>query len=160
MTKKAKKVAIQAKTSKSKASGLAVVDEVKAEGSKVSKKKTGRKRRVFTIEQEVMITQMALDNCHVDTIALALSIPKQTLVRRFGTFISQKRAEGRTMLRRAQREKALIGKDTGMLCFLGKNELNQTDKQTTELNLSKETATLLGLIDGSSKGKLPTSQEK
>lgn len=51
MTKKAKKVAKQAKTSKSNAPGLAVMDEVKGKGSKVSKKKTGRPKRVFTDEE-------------------------------------------------------------------------------------------------------------
>lgn len=120
-----------------------------------------RPKRVFTDEEKEEIEQMALDNCHLDTIALALNIPKQTLVNRFGTYIVQKRAEGRTILRRAQREKAVNSKDTGMLCFLGKNELGQTDKQDVNMahSLSKETATLLGLIDGSSKGKLPTRQE-
>lgn len=128
--------------------------------AKRSTKNAGRPKRIFTDEEKANIEQMALDNCHVDTIALALSIPKQTLVDNFRSFISQKRAEGRTKLRRAQREKALIGKDTGMLCFLGKNELEQTDKQTQTLTISKETATLLGLIDGSSKGKLPTKNEE
>ncbi len=113
----------QAKLSKTKASGLSVVDKVKSVA-----KKSGRKKREFSKEQIEAITQMAEDNCHVDTIALALSIPKQTLVRRFGMFISQKRAEGRTMLRRAQREKAIDSHDTGMLCFLGKNDLKQSDK--------------------------------
>lgn len=98
------------------------------------KKKAGRKRRVFTYKQVSKITQMALDNCHMDTIALALNIPKQTLVDNYRTFISQKRAEGRTILRRAQREKALIDKDTGMLCFLGKNELGQADKREYEVS--------------------------
>jgi len=91
--------------------------------------KVGRPKRIWTDEQKVKIEQMALDNCHMDTIALALDVPLQTLTDHFRGYIRQKRAEGRTTLRRAQREKALIGKDTGMLCFLGKNELGQTDKQ-------------------------------
>lgn len=92
-------------------------------------KKPGKPKRIFTDKEKASINQMALDNCHLDTIALALNIPKQTLVDNFRTFIVQKRAEGRTLLRRAQREKALVGRDTGMLCFLGKNELEQTDKR-------------------------------
>ena len=88
-----------------------------------------RPKRIWADEQKEKIEQMALDNCHLDTIALALDVPKQSLVDSFRTFICQKRAEGRTILRRAQREKAVNGRDTGMLCFLGKNELGQTDKQ-------------------------------
>lgn len=93
------------------------------------KPKVGRPKRVFTEDEKAQIEQMALDNCHLDTIAIALDIPKQTLVDNFRVFIVQKRAFGRTELRRAQRQKALISKDTGMLCFLGKNELGQADKQ-------------------------------
>ena len=97
-------------------------------------KKTGRPLRKFSDEVRAKIEQMALDNCHMDTIDLALGIPLQTLTDNFRGFIQQRRAEGRTELRRAQREKALISKDTGMLCFLGKNELDQTDKRAIELS--------------------------
>ncbi len=113
----------------------------------MAKKKT-RPLRKFSEEQLQSIEQMALDNCHVDTIAMALDIPKQTLVRRFGTYITQKRAEGRTLLRRAQREKALIGKDTGMLCFLGKNELGQTDKKGVVLDASEDLKSFIGWLVG------------
>ena len=130
-----------------------------AKKPKEKKKAVGRPKVKFTKTQKAKIKQMALDNCHMDTIAQALNIPKQTLVDNFRTFIVQKRAEGRTMLRRAQREKALIGKDTGMLCFLGKNELGQSDKQEIKHGVTMETATLLDLIDGSSKGKLPDKSE-
>lgn len=94
----------------------------------------GRPKRKFTTEQVAAIEQMALDNCHLDTIAMALSIPKQTLVRRFGTFIVQKRAEGRTQLRRTQRK--LADSNTAMAIFLGKNELDQKDAR--DYNLSGE----------------------
>lgn len=49
--------------------------------------------------------------------------------------------------------------DTAAAFIWLKNRAGWTDKQTTEFNLSKETATLLGLIDGSSKGKLPEKKE-
>lgn len=49
--------------------------------------------------------------------------------------------------------------DTAAAFIWLKNRAGWRDKQETELSLSKETASLLGLIDGSSKGKLPTSQE-
>lgn len=43
--------------------------------------------------------------------------------------------------------------------FLGKRFGLFPNKVKLDVGLSKETATLLGLIDGSSKGKLPTKQE-
>lgn len=119
-----------------------------------------RPLRKFTNEQINQMQEYALTGCQNNTIATLMDIPIVTLVRRFGKLLTIKRAERKYKLRKAQNEKALISKDTGMLCFLGKNELGQTDKQITELNLSKETATLLGLIDGNSKGKLPTKGEE
>ncbi len=117
----------QAELSKTKASGLSVVDKVKLVDAKPPKK-VGRPKRGFSDEEKAKIEQMAEDNCHMDTIALALGIPLQTLTDNFRGFISQKRAEGRTILRRAQRVKAIDSHDTGMLCFLGKNDLKQSDK--------------------------------
>lgn len=118
----------------------------------------GRPKIEFTITQEEQILQMALDNCHMDTIALALDMPLETLRRRFGGFISQKRAEGRTKLRRMQREQA--PNSPAMAIFLGKNELGQSDKQEIKHGVTEQAATLLGLIDGSSKGKLPMKGEE
>lgn len=88
--------------------------------------KVGRPKRIWTDEQRAKIDQMALDNCHMDTIALALDVPKESLVRDFGTIIRQKRAEGRTALRRAQRKQI---NTPAMAIFLGKNELGQSDRQ-------------------------------
>ena len=107
----------------------------------MAKKKTGRPLRKFTDEQKRSIERMALDNCHLDTIAMALSVPKQTLVRRFGTFIAQKRAKGRTDLRRTQRK--LAAKNPAMAIFLGKNELSQTDKREETHNVTGDLAKFL-----------------
>ncbi len=49
--------------------------------------------------------------------------------------------------------------DTAAAFIWLKNRAGWRDKQETELKLSKETASLLGLIDGETKGKLPTTQE-
>ena len=85
-----------------------------------------RPKRIFTKEEKASIEQMALDNCHMDTIGLALGIAKNTLIRHYGAYISQKRAEGRTILRDNQ---VKMSKDNvAMAIFLGKNELGQTDK--------------------------------
>lgn len=106
----------------------------------------GRPKRVFTDELKQQIEQMALDNCHIDTIGLALNIAKNTLIRHYGTFIKQKRAQGRTELRRLQRKLALT--NYGMAIFLGKNELGQEDKKTIKqeggftLDLSPELVAL------------------
>lgn len=116
-----------------------------------------RPKRIWTDEQRAQIDQMALDNCHMDTIALALDVPLQTLTDTFRGYICQKRAEGRTALRRIQRDQA--EKSPAMAIFLGKNELGQADKQEIRHDLSKETASLLGLIDGGTKGKLPDKDE-
>ena len=86
-----------------------------------------RPKRQFTDEIIQKISEYALDNCHIDTIALALDIPKTTLIRRFGTVIKQKRAKGRVELRANQAK--LSKTQPAMAIFLGKNELGQVDKQ-------------------------------
>jgi len=90
-----------------------------------------RPKRVFTDEEVARIYEAALNNCHLDTIALALEIPKTTLVRRFGTIIKQKRAEGRMKLRANQVK--LSRHNAQMAKFLGINELEQVDKQEIKL---------------------------
>jgi hypothetical protein len=99
--------------------------------AKKSKKKAGRPKRKFTDEQVRQIEQMAADNCHFETIAMALEIPVNTLKRHFGRFITQKRAKGRTDLRRTQRK--LASTNPAMAIFLGKNELGQEDKSKHEV---------------------------
>lgn len=89
-----------------------------------------RPKREFTDEETQKIEEYALNNCHFETIALALEIPVNTLKRRFGRFIKQKRAEGRIRLRGYQTD--LAKNNPAMAIFLGKNELGQTDKQLIE----------------------------
>ena len=90
-----------------------------------------RPQRQFTDEEVARITDMALNNCHFETIAMTLGIAVNTLKRRYGRYIKQKRAEGRTILR--QRQVNLSKTQAAMAIFLGKNELNQTDKQEQTL---------------------------
>ena len=87
-----------------------------------------RPKRQFTDEEKQKIDTMASNNCHMDTIALALEIPLTTLVRRFGRIIKRKRAQGRIELRAKQVK--LADNHPAMAIFLGKNELGQVDKQT------------------------------
>jgi len=49
--------------------------------------------------------------------------------------------------------------DTAAAFIWLKNRAGWKDKQETEHTLSKETVTLMGLIDGKSKGKLPSKRE-
>ena len=55
-------------------------------------------------------------------------------------------------------EKGLRDKNVAGSIFALKN-FNWHDKQTQVLEIDKNTATLLGLFDGSTKGRLPTEQE-
>ncbi len=95
-----------------------------------------RPKRKFSDEEVQQIDTMALNNCHMDTIALALEIPLTTLVRRFGRVIKQKRAQGRIELRAKQVK--LANNHPAMAIFLGKNELNQVDKQVIETEVTEQ----------------------
>ena len=118
-----------------------------------------RPKIIYSDDTVELITQYALNNCHMETIALALDIPVISLRRRYGRFIVKMRAEGRAKLRQAQYEKAIKDKDSSLLIFLGKNTLGQADKIETKHGITAATATLMGLIDGSSKGVLPAAEE-
>ena len=86
-----------------------------------------RPKREFTDEETKKIEQYARLNCNTETIANALDIPVNTLKRRFGRVLRQKRAEGKVDLRKGQCNLAKISSD--MSKFLGKNVLGQKDKQ-------------------------------
>lgn len=95
-----------------------------------------RPKRQFSDEIIQEIETMALNNCHFDTIAIALEIPLTSLKRRFGRFIRQKRAEGRVKLRANQVK--LSVNHPAMAIFLGKNELNQVDKQIIQTEAAEQ----------------------
>lgn len=87
----------------------------------------GRPKRVFSEQEKAQIERMGLDNCNTETIANALNIPVNTLKRHFGRILKNKRAEHRANLRSWQTE--LAKNNSQMAIFLGKNVLDQTDKQ-------------------------------
>lgn len=89
--------------------------------------KAGRPKRVFTDEEITLIEQYAYNNCLTNTIAVALNIPLMTLKRHFGKKLTTWRAQGKIQLRQNQRNLSKIS--ATMAQFLGKNELDQTDKQ-------------------------------
>ena len=80
------------------------------------------------IDEEEVI-KYALVGCYDKTIARLTGIPESTLKRRCGALISEKRAERKYNIRKAQ-NKALEQGNPALLIFLGKNELGQVDKQT------------------------------
>lgn len=96
------------------------------------KKKVGRPKTKFTQEQVAKIEECAFHGCQTKTIETLTGIPENTLRRNFGELLAKKRAERKLELRKAQDKRANAG-DTGMLCFLGKNELGQTDKKDPKL---------------------------
>ena len=117
-----------------------------------------RPRSTFlTDEQLKRMDRMAKDQCKHRTIAEALGVGREALRKNYLPRLLQKGAEGRTELQADQR--AMQSKQPSVAIFRGKNYLGQTDKQEIEHSLDKPTATLLGLIDGNSKGKLPDSKE-
>jgi hypothetical protein len=132
--------------------------KAKKKVAKKAKRKVGKPKRVFTDAQIKKMKKLALNGCQNNTIASIMGIPVQTIVDNFREVLTKKRAERKNDLRTHQNTAAKKG-NPALLIFLGKNELDQADKQDIDLGLNKDTITLLGLIDGSSKGKLPTKQE-
>ena len=94
-----------------------------------------RPKREFTDEQIQEMEEYALNGGQNGTIATAMAIPLTTLIRRFGKLLTKKRAERKLKLRTTQT--ALATSNPAMAIFLGKNELNQTDKQIIEQVESK-----------------------
>jgi len=80
---------------------------------------------------EDAIAQMALDGAKNTDIADRLGVDEGTIRKGYSEILRKKRAERRMNLRRKQYEKAIRG-DTVMLIWLGKNELDQSDKQETK----------------------------
>jgi len=109
--------------------------------AKTKDKKTGRPKRVFTEEDIALIQEFAGNNCHLNTIALALNIPMNSLKRHFGKEIAHWKAKGKIKLRDYQMK--LAEKNPSMAMFLGKNMLNQTDKRDIKADV---TVSLAGSI--------------
>jgi hypothetical protein len=124
------------------------------------KRGPGKPKRVFTAAQMKYMGDLALAGCQTLTIATLMEIPRETIDQRndIQQFLTKKRCERKLRLRK-QQEKATKSGVPSMLIWMGKQTLGQVDKQETQHTLSKETITLLGMIDGGDKGKLPDSQE-
>lgn len=68
-------------------------------------------------------------DCSIDTLARRI---KDKYKQDFAVIYEQKRGAGKISLRRAQWQKAVEGKDTTMLIWLGKQYLGQSDKGEDE----------------------------
>lgn len=102
-------------------------------------KKTTKKRnqselrkKKYTDTEVKRIEEMAFNRNNIGTIASVLGLDYKTLQKYHGEMIIRKHAEGRAALKKAQMDKAIKDRDSTMLIWLGKNELEQTDKQQVE----------------------------
>lgn len=111
----------------------------------------GRPRYEFTEEQIAKMDEMALMNCNNHTIAVVLGVEDETLIDQFIGRITQKRGEHRFNLRKNQAK--ISESNPAMAIFLGKNVLEQTDKQEVVHDIGKQLAvTLLEFADGKDTG--------
>ncbi len=94
--------------------------------------------------------------CSNEDIALLAGIPEASfrLCPKLCAYATKKRASHRRQVRLDQ-EKHSKNTPVGAI-WLGKQVLGQTDKQQVNHGVNAETASLLGMLDGSSKGKLPS----
>lgn len=102
--------------------------------------KMGRPRKDFNKE---LFEELCSIQCTEKEIAAVLKMDIDTMNKRvkeiyghtFSDVFAEKREGGKSSVRRRQYQKALDG-DTTMLIWLGKNMLDQKDKQEIESNVS------------------------
>lgn len=100
-------------------------------------------------------------------VAAALGVNYKTLERRclednkvhFGEYLKVKRECGNTKLRLKQQELAMEG-DRGMLIWLGKNRLDQTDKKETKTDMQFSQPVQFIFDTPSEMPELPTSEKE
>ena len=95
-----------------------------------------RPKVTFTDDMIEKIEYYAGLNCKSQTIASALDIPVSTLKRRFGRLMKKCRAQYKLKL--MEKQNKLSENSADMAKFLGKNYLDQTDKQVLEQKEPKE----------------------
>ncbi len=139
--KKAKKKPAKKKPAPKKATKKKVVKKatpkkaspkraVKKAVRKTSKKKVGRPKRAFSPEQIANMCKYALAGCQNNTIASIMGVPMQTLVDNYRELLTKKRGERKYNIRKEQNKH--MKTNPTMAIFLGKNELDQSDKQDIE----------------------------
>ena len=115
-------------------------------------------KKIVSDEDMAKAEAYALDNCQNGTICKLMGWHHNFLEDRPDILkkLEVKRAEHKAELRANQRRQAKT--NPVMNIFLGKNALGQADKQEHKYGLNEETTSLLALIDGKSKGVLPSAE--
>ncbi len=96
-------------------------------------KKSGRKPSVIDWEK---VDNLLISGCQGTEVAAHFGVHAETLYRRcekdkkvgFAAYSQQKRSSGNCLIRAAQFDEAVRKRDRGMLIWLGKNRLGQSDK--------------------------------
>lgn len=120
-------------------------------GAKVGDGTPGPGRKPFDIDERIVYAMAMVGGTNAE-IAAHFKCSDAMIGRRFGELIAQARASRRIRLRQKQYQKALEG-DTGMLIWLGKQELGQVDESRLRLgDLSRFSDEELAQI---AQGKIP-----
>jgi hypothetical protein len=98
------------------------------------KNKGGRPKKIIDPE---LVRKLASIFCTMNQIGIIVGCSVDTLENRFSDVIKMGRETGRTSLLRKQFEVAMAG-NVGMLIWLGKQHLGQTDKVEQENNNRNE----------------------
>ncbi|MCE5324909.1 MAG: hypothetical protein LLG01_00695 [Planctomycetaceae bacterium] len=127
--------------------------ETKSAGTPKQAKHAGGRPRTRTpakwsAAQLAKIDRMAMDQCKDGTIADAMGIDPGTFKTEFSSRTHQKRCQGKVELHRLQRKRAGKGSDT-MLIWLGKQHLEQSDKNQIDANVNvKSLADIAAVMRG------------
>lgn len=89
----------------------------------------GRDPYQFTDKQIKKAEELAFLGCQNNTIATILGCDNETVKKYLSQQLTKKRAERKAWLRQVQKDRAEKDSSGAVAIFLGKNELNQTDKQ-------------------------------
>lgn len=118
---------------------------------KKAPKKNGRPKKKIDYEQ---VEKLARIHCTQEEIAAILEVSTRTLQRdkEFCRVYKKATDTGRASLRRLQWKKAMEG-HTGMLVWLGKQILGQTEKSVTEASIPGGVDVRVTYADGGHKGK-------
>lgn len=112
----------------------------------------------LTEQQRIDLELFIFEGCSIRDAGALIGVPFETLrdSKDIRPIINKKKAERHRWLRQQQNRHT---KTTPVMSiFLGKNELGQADKQEVQHGLDEATVSLLGLVDGSSRGKLPSEE--
>ena len=111
----------------------------------------GRPPHTFTVDQINQMKQLALNGCQNNTIATIIDIDYDTMMVHFKKDLTKQRAIRKNNLRKLQLQ-AARKLNPALLIFLGKNELEQADKQEVVHSGEVGLTGLLNALDGQSRG--------